>query len=267
MTIAAGFCCSDGVVICADRELTYPEAVRLDAFKVRTFSSVNLEGAVTGAGDWAYLLMALQTIQKEMGSAQNFEEVEGRFQGIVLDIYERNIALYPDHPKPTFDLLLGVRWCDGRRILLQSNATAFTASNKFEVLGVGMELGRHLADILYSPSMSSQQVCLLAAYILRLAKKYVQFVGGHSDIYSLTGDEEDARSRDWNLAWLEHDFADIDNLFGPVLLAMTDPARRDFKGTLRHFCEEAERLQERIVALLVDAWEEKREKDIEGGIL
>src|SRR5271168_1009367 len=79
MTIAAGFLCSDGVMICADTEIT--GGVKYNAQKVRRFQFRVGEYVITGTGNTSYLGMANDMIEAALyREREAFEvaEVEGR---------------------------------------------------------------------------------------------------------------------------------------------------------------------------------------------
>jgi 20S proteasome alpha/beta subunit len=63
MTIAAGFKCSDGLVLCADREMTYGNALKVSEGKIQHLvSEAGTTLGITGAGHWTYIRMAAQKI-------------------------------------------------------------------------------------------------------------------------------------------------------------------------------------------------------------
>ena len=63
MTIAAGFVCSDGVILCADTEETAGVGyVKVPLEKVRTLEDSDCTLAITGTGNSALLEMAMEQI-------------------------------------------------------------------------------------------------------------------------------------------------------------------------------------------------------------
>jgi hypothetical protein len=61
MTIAAGFRCEEGIVICADREISRPTGKTMET-KIWGANYDNLSVVVTGAGSWAYLRSAANEV-------------------------------------------------------------------------------------------------------------------------------------------------------------------------------------------------------------
>ena len=58
VTIAAGFTCLGGIILCVDSELTYSDCLRLGRSKFGIFDGLYSTVVMTGAGDWEYMQMA-----------------------------------------------------------------------------------------------------------------------------------------------------------------------------------------------------------------
>jgi 20S proteasome alpha/beta subunit len=193
VTIATGFKCIDGIVLSSDTELTHGDALKLNQGKLTIFDGYNFKAAMTGAGEWEYIKMAFERILDEFMRLQSesetprisSHEVRRIVESTVLNIYKRHIRFSPQEPKPGFWLLVGVETPD-ETFLIKSADTAIRKSDGFECIGTGSALGNYLADMLYQPFMSVREGIFLTIYILRLAKKYVPYVGGRSSIVVLT---------------------------------------------------------------------------------
>ncbi len=67
MTIAAGFCCPDGIVLAADTQYTLGYMTRIQGPKIfRLKERENVRVAVAGAGDVAYMQMAVEEIDRKL---------------------------------------------------------------------------------------------------------------------------------------------------------------------------------------------------------
>ncbi len=214
----------DGIVLFADTELTYPESLKHQgSTKVRTYENQGVAVALTGAGDWEYLRMAFENVTRRLPTAGNTsDEILDKIQETILEIYDTNIALYPNKPKPGFDLFAAVRSPDSSLALMKSADTAFSRTFKFEMSGVGKLLGVYLADLLYEPSISVKQGLFLAAYILRVANKYVAGVGGRSDVVTLNSSGKLQVSLGIEMDVLQEHFDRFDSILRPLLLAVPD---------------------------------------------
>jgi hypothetical protein len=220
VTIAAGFCCRGGLVLAADSEMTIPDSLKYEEFKVTKLDFEGLKGGISGAGDWDYLRMAFQKVVARL--QVNPTDPRLAVEETVLEIYNNHVAAYPYEPKPSFDLLVGIREHDGLFSLIRSSQTAVRRSLTFEFLGVGAILGRYLADTMYSIGMSLRQASLMAIYILRLAKKYVPGCGGHSDILVIDSQGNMEFLQTPGIAALEENFSEFDEDVNRVLLGFAD---------------------------------------------
>jgi len=223
VTIAAGFMCQDGILLCADTELTYTDILKYEGSKVRTFQDSETALAITGAGDWEYLRMAFdKVVDRIETSDRSMPAIEGAFEHAVLDIYGRHIPLCPREPKPGFDLLLGVRSDGGKLALFKSSDTAIAKISSFDLVGMGALLGRSAVETLYTPDITVRKCALLAFHLLRLAKKHVPSVGGHSDIASIPMDGEIQTDYGIDITVLEQALVDFHEALRPVALAFAD---------------------------------------------
>lgn len=220
MTIAAGFCCKGGLVLAADSEMTIPESLKYEDFKVAKLDFEGLKGGISGAGDWEYIQMAFRKVMARLQA--NPINPQLAVEETVLEVYNNHIAAYPYEPRPSFDLLLGIRERDGLCSLIKSSHTAVRRSLTFEFLGVGAVLGRYLADAMYDIGMSLRQAALMAIYILRLAKKYVPGCGGHSDILVVDTSGNMEFLPTLKITALEENFSEFDEDVKRVLLGFAD---------------------------------------------
>jgi hypothetical protein len=167
--------------------------------------------------------MAFENVIRRLPTAGSAsDEILDRIQETILEIYDTNIALYPNKPKPGFDMLAAVRTPDSSLALMKSADTAFSRNFNFEMSGVGKLLCVYLADLLYEPSASVKQGLFLAAYILRVANKYVAGVGGRSDVVTLDTSGKLEVSLGVEIDVLQEHFDQFDSILRPLLLAVPD---------------------------------------------
>src|SRR6266568_3076754 len=62
VTIAAGFRCSDGVVLCADTEMSMPGWIKYPGSKVRFYKDLPFQVAFTFAGDAEFFEMVIEKL-------------------------------------------------------------------------------------------------------------------------------------------------------------------------------------------------------------
>jgi hypothetical protein len=259
MTIAAGFLCRDGMVICTDSELNY------DALKLGTSKSFDLVSkggtilTITGAGHWNYIRMAIQKIgalwlkigTTDLGPSDCVALVEAA----VLEIYEKHIPLFPGEPKPGFSLIVGLRSKDGAVSLITSSETAVIVNHTFEIVGVGETFGKYIADLLnrlsgpdgrklwFPNDFSVREAAIWAAYIFWISKRYTPGCGGPTRIEALMCSGE--RFTLWPVEPLEERFEKWGSIVHQLFPIAIDTALpdRQFRDSLKTFSDDLTRLR------------------------
>jgi 20S proteasome alpha/beta subunit len=252
MTAVAGFICRGGIVLCTDTELTYGDVLKTDAKKTCEFVREGIGLSMAGAGNWDYLRMAYDKIRLRLLSTKpDITEVERAIEDVVLEIYERNIPAYPNNPKPSFSLVIGVTLpgSGADPALITCSDTAMYRNYSFEFTGTGEAFGRYFAELLYSSSMSIWQAIVLGVYILRIIKKHAPFVGKRTDISVIhnTGEVE-WKSLALRTDILEGHFELLDMAFQPLFLACADGKmeQKTFQNRLDHFTKVITNLREQF---------------------
>jgi hypothetical protein len=244
VTIAAGFHCQGGVIICADSEMTHGDALKIGEEKIQFCPGQKATVVMTGAGHQDFIKMAFEKLAKRLEASPEEGLTSSRVQEIieevVLEIYGTNIAsLPPSSEYIGFSTLAAVQALDGGRIeIIKTTDTAVTSVGKFDSIGTGFAFGKYLADNMYDPQMTISQGVTLAAYLVYVAKKYVPGCGGNTSIFALTPQEV---LFDWDekIAKLEAYFHGFDRALAPVFLACPDEAisEQEFKRKLAEFNE------------------------------
>lgn len=244
--MAAAFRCKDGIVLCADTELTHAQSLKYEGGKIKTFEQEGVSVGITGAGDWDYLRMAFEkTIKRLSVASPNLESIRECFEQAVQEIYNIHIPLCPPDRWPNFELLGAIRTPDGNLGVIKTSDTAVIRSFNFEMSGAGTILGKYLADAIYDSSMTVRQGVYLAIYILSLVKKYVPGVGGHSDVLALGSNGEVKTTTIEDIADLESHFARFDLVMKPILLSFPDEllSEQEFEKKLEKFSGEIRELR------------------------
>ncbi len=250
MTIAAGFICRDGIIVCADTEITYGDALKSTGSKIEMLLADETIVTMTGAGHRSYIRMAwdkfvrrFETYKKKTLAWADFIEI---VESTIGEIYKKHVPLYPADQKPWFSLIFAVKTRDGHLHLLISDETAVFESHTFEIAGVGATFGRFLADLLHwSPvDVSLRDGSIWAAYILWIAKKYTPGCGGDSSIFTITASGNGFYLG--QVAALEERFAKWDSLVRPLFASAVDTrlSKDDFGARLQVFSEQIQQLRE-----------------------
>lgn len=181
MTIAAGFSCSDGVLLCADTEHTGWTAKshhsKVDHFEV---PGGKVCFALAGASTLAWC--AIQKCKKRL-HADASSDLIADLESILDDEYRRNVLGHPNFNSLDYSLLVSV-WTqnEGAR-LFATTATAMTQVREFHCIGIGGELASYLIRSGFQ-NLSLKSATALAAYTLGSVKDSISGCGGMS-IYVL----------------------------------------------------------------------------------
>jgi 20S proteasome alpha/beta subunit len=180
MTIAAGFYVSDGVLLCADTQLTIPGYLKYPESKIRVWTGQGEVAFFAFAGDADFSTMAINhftsILQKTTKDGGRREAIESECR-ILYETY----ASLPPQDSFVLQMLLALQTKHSVQ-LSKISGPSFTKVTEFECIGSGAYLARAIASELYSPRMSLKEATPMAAYILGMAKRHVDGCGGNSQI-------------------------------------------------------------------------------------
>jgi 20S proteasome alpha/beta subunit len=177
MTIAAGFLCTDGVLLCADTEHTGWTS-KSHQSKVDQFDVPDGKVCFALAGTSALAWSAMQKCKKQLQATPS-SDLAADIEAILDAEYRRNVLGHPDYSGLDYSLLLALWTKGGGTQLFSTTATALTEVKQFQCLGVGAELASYLIRPGFlSPSL--KQASSLAAYTLACVKESITGCGGMS---------------------------------------------------------------------------------------
>ena len=228
MTIAAGFHCREGAVICADSEMTHADALKYNEEKIRFCYNDDVNMVLTGAGDDDFIRMAFNRVTDRITSRvkpiNEFTQVEKILEEVVVGIYKKNIGALP--PTQQFDTGLSllaaitIKGAQKPKIIKVSD-TALTYVYGFDCIGTGGALAKYVYKGLHEPTMSLNQAITLASYVVYAAKKNVPKCGGYTSIALA---QQTGVRFDWEpqIAACEDYFHSFDTSVKPLFLACAD---------------------------------------------
>jgi len=228
MTIAAGFPCSDGLVLCADTQETITGYAKVNTEKMTQIETPFYNMVFTGAGDSGLIDMTVQLMDqaltlKEPNGTWKIEEV---LRESLVDTFNQHIApwsQFPTEERPsTPDLLIGLQY-PAATLLYRATGTTLTRVHESHCVGTGIVLAKSLIAKLFDSELSITQGWLVALYILYQAKTWVDGCGGNSDILLLSSrDLKITRIPTTEVTEMEEHFAQFDEYIGPVLRSTAD---------------------------------------------
>jgi hypothetical protein len=186
LTIAAGFVCQDGVVLCADTEITTWQSKSHES-KIDFVEFSGGKAAFTYAGHVRFANCAIQKCKGRLvtgGAANMLEDIES----ILDQEYRRNVLSHPDQATNGslhYEVLIGLVSEHDRARLYVSSQTAIQEVTSWVPIGIGCDLARHL--IQHGPYNVAGAV-KVAAYALSEIKDSVPGCGGMSIYMILQND-------------------------------------------------------------------------------
>lgn len=196
MTIAAGLRFDDGVLLCADSEITYGAELKGPGSKIRAAhfkSSGGSKATFAYSGSVQHAKMAIQQCTQSL--AKNPPEKMGRADMTRViaeqleDFHQRHIFKHPLYQQiggPDFSLIVGL-WSSGEGLGMYDTVDAAIAEvdvrESFSCRGTGAILGTYLMDhILAHPKLKLNDAVTVAVYTLSEVKKWVPGCGRSSEI-------------------------------------------------------------------------------------
>jgi 20S proteasome alpha/beta subunit len=240
MTIGAGFQCSDGVVLCADRELSFGQDFKDYAQKIYVIDGLNWAAAFAFAGDENLMRLVwddfcedlLSSIRNNRPTIKEFKEFLGERLRKTRDEQARSSEL-------NLDLLVGVSTSDERPTLIKGASTAVVDAGSYEFIGMGnSELARYLFGLFGRiPPLKVQQALRFGVYTVSKVKEYVQGCGGGTDAAVIR--EGGRFDQVPDLDEIEMQNSLVEDAVRYLLLALADPEtpKEEFERKLHEFDE------------------------------
>lgn len=114
VTIAAGFVCQDGIVLCADTQEVIPGFTKNETEKIKVWKDGGFSIAITGSGETEGIEVAAQLIEDALTEEYSKDEplnCLGIIQTAVRKFFDTSIRPYASFPRddrPFVDLLIAV---------------------------------------------------------------------------------------------------------------------------------------------------------------
>lgn len=196
MTIAAGFFCKDGILICADRE----ESSGASKKSVSKIFNLNSEqwavvGANAGSGPAADLAVKrlrwefVKTFALSLAGVRALESPEERLENAIINvltkIHEEHIwkNTKNDH---SIKLIIAINFFKTRQQYLYLTEDNIPQPiETYCCMGYGQDLCTYFAERLYHRELSKEEMTLLASFIFREVNASVQFCGKGTDMVLL----------------------------------------------------------------------------------
>jgi hypothetical protein len=189
MTIAAGFCCSDGVVLCADTQFTIPGGSKYPESKLRVLPDIKCLPYFAFCGDMDYQKQCITHFGAAIDGAERAgKTVLASLEVEALALHTTYYDVYSE-PDEKLNAAMFVSVLNaGKRELYKIWGPKVSKVDVMDAMGTGRDVARALADSYWVPNNTMYRTALAATFILTDVKKYVDGCGGDSQIACLGHD-------------------------------------------------------------------------------
>jgi 20S proteasome alpha/beta subunit len=256
MTIAAGFRCTDGIVLAVDSQ--YGGGVsKTQGQKIFPIHHGHAYGlTLAGAGHVGLIKRSVQklvdALKQRIGENQtSLAELQDVMEDVLCEVHNKHVYPAPLDERAVIDFwFLMAAWTPIEGLqLFRTDITSVTKIHDIGTsIGIGSYLGEYLVDLLCAPGMDIEDAKPIAAYIIKAAKDYVTDCGQATFMRVLRSDGTDERIMQDEILNAEVYF---EELFGSM---------RHMLGYLNIGARPAAALETSIGALFVEAIKEFREK-------
>jgi 20S proteasome alpha/beta subunit len=182
VTIAAGFLCSDGIVLAADR--LYTGISKRFGKKVWWFQAGDTTVAIAVAGIATYIRHVKEAMRNTVRDRMTVEEIIQKANDIVFALQHKHASAMPGE-EWELDLLIGTRTPSGCSLHENQNAYLFVPvedETQCRCIGSGNRIGVYLIEWLFRPALTTQWATTIAAHALTQAIGGDPNCGGQRDI-------------------------------------------------------------------------------------
>lgn len=196
VTIAAGFRFSDGVLLCADTQVQYGDALKAQGSKLFAYDlkpmPVKIAFALAGAVKTAkmairQIILAIQDLRDEQLATRRV--IIPLIEKCLNEVFTTRVYPHPNYQKqgsPEFYLIIALETPGMDIGLFSTSEDSVDLIEDFDCIGTGDYLFRYLVGPAFETTMSLEKTVILATHALREVKANIPYCGGESEfrIYS-----------------------------------------------------------------------------------
>ncbi len=224
MTIAAGFRCIDGVLVCAD---TLHTGFGHTVIETKIDHVVSDIGGVVFAyaGHPGFAKATMLSCKRAIQRASADTDIVEILSKTVNREYHRLILSTPTYAGDAgyhFRLLMGVRYPYGETDLYSSEGPSVFPCQDYESFGEGNTVALYLIKSLHPASMTVERAMMAATHIMARVKGFVVSCGGPTQIAVLKNDNSKPQVSSIDLTRMEYLFGSVDAGMSRLLLDLSD---------------------------------------------
>jgi hypothetical protein len=249
MTIAAGFRCMDGILLCSDSQFTGADKGFRDKIITQFGGRSHIAFAFSGDEDYARSAIEECTERIDALSLGGAPQV---IKACIRETVSKMSSQYRNHypngaDKPEF--LISISTPDERPQLFRARDSITPSVDHLAFLGCGAYLGEYLLESFFgSQFVSIEDTLLPAIFVLTAAVGHDLYCGGHLQLYG-------ARNQRFHRTWFNchnDDPANIIRSFqhecGVVMMFMSGSKEDYFKRVLESFPDKMTALRNELMS-------------------
>lgn len=223
LTIAAGFRCRDGVLFCADSQLTIPQYLKFQQEKVICMASVRHSPCFAYCGNAYFSRDAIARAGTVIANSSD-GMVTANVRKLATQICKEQAEL-AKLDQCVLQLLITFRRAAAAQLWLLWK-TSLSPVITFQMIGAGMDMMTSAVQPFYSKEMTLREASYMAAYALYQTKEHVDSCGKHSLIYLAFDDGRRAVVCQEEIEELEASFAEFQKISAAALTARDEESLR-----------------------------------------
>lgn len=185
MTIVAGFCCLNGIIIASDSEETAGSVkVSKQKMQIRTNQPETVRVVFAGSGDAVFTDMVADELWDRIESAAaTVPDILAALKDQLIKIHDKYYKFSNTQVQYETDILIGIWVKDQRQPrLFHAQGPAISEVVEYTCLGAGYELGNYICARMFPQNLRIEEGKLVAIYLLDQVKQFSSFCGGRSRI-------------------------------------------------------------------------------------
>lgn len=228
MTIAAGFWCDDGVLLCADTRMT--GGIKLDKSKITEISIRDQINTVFAfAGDEYLCRMVIEECRDNLRAQMNDLSLQ-HFKAIVRESIK---PIMDDYPNETVQLLIAVVLGQSLHLLATFDF-AVKEVDTYECIGSGHAIAHYILEKSFKYHSTVEATRFRATCALMAAKEIDEPCGGNSQIVLIRRDGIVEFLAPRPTAFMEESVEKAQQVLAELLWTIFDPSMND-EGFKRNF--------------------------------
>ena len=187
MTIGVGFLCEDGIVLCADNQITWSQSHKYYECKIYPHGNNEWSMVNTFSGD-PDLVKSFNGKFRDAMSRVSAPYAAAKIQDVIETVLSF-LAVLDDNPTDLW-MLCAIAIPDSELRLVRTTGKVVSEVTDYSYIGVGdssslRHLGQLITGVQFYKPYRAGQAYMLATYLVLKAKTHIEGCGGDTDAYIL----------------------------------------------------------------------------------